>query len=114
MSNSQQRIEQLVSKFSADLAALAAEMASETITGVLGGKALKPSATGIKRDPKSIEVLAGQFTAFVKKHPGLRIEQINKQMGSSTKALALPIRKLIAGGVVKTKGEKRSTLYYVK
>ena len=46
------------------------------------------------------------------KHPGLRIEQINKQLGTTTKDLALPIRKLIAEGALKTKGEKRSTAYF--
>ena len=51
-------------------------------------------------------------SSFVTKHPGLRIEQINKQLGTSTKDLALPIRKLIADGVIKTKGKKRSTTYF--
>ena len=46
------------------------------------------------------------------KHPGLRIEQINKEIGTSTKDLALPIRKLVAEKRVKVKGKKRSTTYY--
>ena len=45
-------------------------------------------------------------------NPGLRIEQINKQLGTTTKDLALPIRKLIAEGALKAKGEKRSTTYF--
>ena len=52
--------------------------------------------------------------SFVAKHPGLRIEQINKELGTSTKDLALPIRKLIAEGQIKTKGKKRSTTYFAK
>ena len=31
----------------------------------------------------------------MKAHPGLRIEQINKELGTLTKDLALPIRKLL-------------------
>ncbi len=46
------------------------------------------------------------------KNPGLRIEQINKQLGTTTKSLALPIRKLVAEKRVKTKGAKRSTAYF--
>jgi hypothetical protein len=42
----------------------------------------------------------------------MRIEQINKQLGTTTKDLALPIRKLISEGALKTKGEKRSTQYF--
>ena len=53
-----------------------------------------------------------RFHAYVMKHPGLRIEQINKQLGTTTKDLALPIRKLIADGALKAKGEKRSTTYF--
>ena len=53
-----------------------------------------------------------RLLTFVSKHPGLRIEQINKQLGTTTKDLALPIRKLIADGAIKTKGEKRSTTYF--
>jgi hypothetical protein len=41
-----------------------------------------------------------QFAAFVKAHPGLRIEQINKELGTTTKDMALPIRKLIAEGMI--------------
>ena len=45
-------------------------------------------------------------------HEGLRIEQIHKELGTTTKDLALPIRKLIAEKRIKTKGQKRSTTYY--
>lgn len=47
------------------------------------------------------------------KNPGLHIEQINKRLGTSTKDLGLPIRKLVAEGVLKPKGEKRSTSYFL-
>jgi hypothetical protein len=67
---------------------------------------------GAKRTADELDNLAETFHSFVAKHPGLRIEQINKQLGTSTKDLALPIRKLIAEGALKTKGEKRSTTYF--
>ena len=69
---------------------------------------------GVKRRPEDLEALCNQLAAFVKSHPGLRIEQINKELGTSTKDLALPIRKLIAEGQIKTKGKKRSTTYFAK
>jgi predicted transcriptional regulator len=59
-----------------------------------------------------LDKLQDKFFSFVKDNPGLRIEQINKQLGTSTKDLALPIRKLIAEGEIKAKGEKRSTTYF--
>lgn len=69
---------------------------------------------GEKRDPKLLDEVQATFVAFVKKNPGMRIEQINKQLGTTTPDLQLPIRKAIAAGEVKTKGVKRSTTYYIK
>jgi hypothetical protein len=67
---------------------------------------------GAKRTAADLEALSQQFASFVKANPGLRIEQINKELGTSTKDLALPIRKLVSTGVVNTKGKKRSTTYF--
>ncbi|HSR97741.1 MAG TPA: hypothetical protein VLM79_11860 [Kofleriaceae bacterium] len=67
---------------------------------------------GAKRTAADLEALSQQFASFVKSNPGLRIEQINKELGTSTKDLALPIRKLVSTGVVSTKGKKRSTTYF--
>ena len=67
---------------------------------------------GVKRRPEDLEALCNQFATFVKSHPGLRIEQINKELGTTTKDLALPIRKLIAEGRITAKGQKRSTSYF--
>lgn len=66
---------------------------------------------GHKRDPGALEALQAKLVGFVAKHPGLRIEQINKELGTTTKELQLPMRKLIAEGQVKAKGSKRSTTY---
>ena len=67
---------------------------------------------GAKRTPGDLEALSEKFASFVKASPGLRIEQINKELGTTTKDLALPIRKLIADGVINAKGQKRSTTYF--
>jgi hypothetical protein len=67
---------------------------------------------GAKRSAEDLEALSTKFAAFVKSHPGLRIEQINKELGTTTKDLALPIRKLIADGKITAKGQKRSTTYF--
>lgn len=71
----------------------------------------KPRAFAAKRAPEDIESLMNQFWIFVKNNPGLRIEQINGQLGTSTKDLALPVKKLILARRIKTKGEKRATTY---
>jgi len=122
LNDTQSRVTKLVSRFQSDLVALASEIASQTIRDALvvngnghsNGHARGGSQKGQKRDPAVIAETGKRFVAFVAKHPGLRIEQINKQLGTTTKDLALPIRKLLADKAIKIKGQKRSTTYFVK
>jgi hypothetical protein len=78
-----------------------------------GARAGRPrGGRGAKRTAADLEVLSDKFASYVKANPGLRIEQINKELGTTTKDLALPIRKLIADGKISAKGQKRSTTYF--
>jgi hypothetical protein len=122
-----------VQGFVAQITELARRAALDTLESAFGGRGsrgggaapLAPIAAassgrvgrprggrGAKRTAADLEALSEQFAAFVKASPGLRIEQINKQLGTSTKDLALPIRKLISDGVITAKGQKRSTTYF--
>lgn len=121
MSDFQNEMNRVVADFVAQITELARAAARDMIDEALGagvkssfgglGRA-RGRGRGAKRSGDELDKLADQFHAFVTKHPGLRIEQINKQLGTTTKDLALPIRKLIAEGALKTKGEKRSTAYF--
>lgn len=71
-----------------------------------------PRSRGAKRGDDELEQLSTRFVQFVQANPGLRIEQINKQLGTTTAELALPIRKLVSSGGVTVKGQKRSTTYF--
>jgi hypothetical protein len=94
-------------------AALGRSAAASAVAAVTGGQVGRPrGGRGVKRTPADLEEVSGKFLAFVKSHPGLRIEQINKELGTTTKDLALPIRKLISEGQLKAKGKKRSTTYF--
>jgi hypothetical protein len=68
-------------------------------------------ASGVKRSPEDLQALQDRVHDFIAAHPGLRIEQINKQLGTRTNELALPLRKLIAAKLVRTSGHRRSTTY---
>lgn len=112
------QIQTLVDNFVQQLHAVWRQSALEAIGGVgtKNGKTPKLSfasgrAKGEKRAPEEIEALKEKFVAFISKNPGLRIEQINKELGTTTKELSLPIRQLLGDGVVKATGEKRSTTY---
>ena len=122
MSDLQTEMNRVVQGFVAQITELARRAAVDTLQAALGGKARvgrggavavgRPRGRGAKRTSDELDQLAEAFVSFVRNNPGLRIEQINKQLGSSTKDLALPIRKLIADGTVNTKGKKRSTTYF--
>jgi hypothetical protein len=131
MSDFQNEMNRTVQGFVAQITELARRAALDTLESAFGGRGGgRGAANGIaavaalgrlgrprggrsgKRTPEDLEALSQRFGAFVKANPGLRIEQINKQLGTTTKDLALPIRKLISEGALTTKGQKRSTTYF--
>jgi hypothetical protein len=131
MSDFQNEMNRTVQGFVAQITELARRAALDTLESAFDGRGPRSAANGAaiaavglgrigrprggrsgKRTPADLEALSDKFGSFVKANPGLRIEQINKQLGTTTKDLALPIRKLISEGAISTKGQKRSTTYF--
>jgi hypothetical protein len=115
----QRDMDRVVSSFVEQVTELARRAAIEQVQRALGAASAprlqrSRALRGGKRSPDDLARLRDQFVAFVSSNPGLRIEQINQQLETTTKDLALPIRKLIADGTIKTKGKKRSTTYFAK
>jgi hypothetical protein len=73
-----------------------------------------PRGRGAKRTPEELEQLTKRFHSYVQKNPGQRIEQLADGMGVSTRELNLPVKKLLAGKKLSTKGQKRATTYFAK
>ncbi len=133
MSDFQSQINKLVGEFVTQVTALARQAAMDTLTTALGSASAarrKGGAAGAvpvariasaagakrikgaKRPQAEIEGTRQRVLDFIKGNPGLRIEQINKQLGTQTRDLTLPLRKLIGAGQLRTEGEKRATTYY--
>ena len=131
MSDFNDQINKLVSDFVAQVSALAKRAAMDTLESALtggmpsGGRRGRPpggggaAALGGARRPKGAKRPAGEIEQtkarlydFIKSNPGQRVEQINKALGTTTKDLTLPLKKLIADKAVKTEGEKRATAYF--
>jgi hypothetical protein len=123
MSDFQNQMNRVVASFVTQITELARRAAIDTLEAALSGREARQAASasagpgrvrgrGAKRSPDELDKLAERFQVFVKENPGLRIEQINKQLGTTTKDLALPIRKLLAEGSIHAKGQKRSTTYF--
>lgn len=76
-----------------------------------------PAAQGAPRRrgrPPSPEIaaMAERIENFVRNHPGLRLEQIAREMGVESKVLKYPITKLLEAGTLRTEGQARGTRYY--
>jgi hypothetical protein len=135
MSDFQNEMNRVVQGFVAQITELARRAAIDTLESAFGGGGGGRSSSrgapvaaalsanlgrvgrprggrGAKRSSADLEELSERFASFVAANPGLRIEQINKQLGTTTKDLALPIRKLISESRIKAKGQKRSTTYF--
>lgn len=129
------RIRSRVEQFAEELSALIRDSAMETVREALGGGGSAPRRggrgagranvapgkvsnsrreKGQKRDPGEIERLTGRLLDYVKGNGGQRIEQIAAGMGTVTKELNLPVKKLIAQKALKTKGQKRATQYFAR
>lgn len=130
MSDFQTQMNAVVQGFVAQISELARQAALQTLESAFvgqngrGRKAASVLAVpssgpgrprggkGAKRTQADLDALAERVITFVKSKPGLRIEQINKELGTTTKDLALPIRKMVADGYLSAKGQKRSTTYH--
>jgi len=132
MSELNVQISGVVDNFVAQVTALARKAAMQTLESALSGgsfagpasrssKPAKPVGRavlavtklpkGAKRPAEQLEAIKAKLLEHIKSNPGQRVEQINQALGTTTKDLALPIKKLIADGEIKSKGEKRATTY---
>ncbi len=126
-SSVESEIHSRLESFVQDLTSLIRESAMELVSEALGDRGSSrrggarraagaaPSTRptkGAKRDPKVLAALTEKLGAFIKKTPGQRIEQIGKALGTPTKELALPVKKLISAKKISTKGQKRATTYF--
>ena len=120
------RIRDLLEEFATRIKEAALEEAFESLKSAMGGGAAptrrgpgRPKGSGAratrvkvaKRDPKELDALVGKLHTAIRSKPGQRIEEIARAMGTTTKELALPAKKLIAAKKIKTTGNRRATKY---
>lgn len=124
----QSEIQARVEAFANDLIALIQASALEVVQGALGASggvtrgrgsrgaiasfAAPSGGKGQKRDPQVIVAITAKLAAHIAKNPGQRIEEIGKALGTPTKDLTLPVKKLIESKQIKTKGQRRATTYF--
>ena len=129
MSNIDEEVREAVDSFVERLKNLIQRAALESVKTALNGG--KPAAHGgpkrqltgnrvatphyeasAKRSPAELAALIKRLHSHIVKHPGLRIEKIGDGLGVPTKALVLPVKRLIGEKKITTKGQKRATVYF--
>ena len=96
----------------APVAAKATKAAPAAILPPQGAGLQEAAAFGEKRPPAELAKLTEKLGEYIKAHPGLRIEPIGKALGTPTKELSLPIKKLLAAKKIRSEGQKRATEYF--
>jgi hypothetical protein len=79
------------------------------------GVAAKPAKPGkrIRRSADQLQDIGQMVVRLLQGNKkGLRVEHINKTLGTSTRQLMRPIQKLLAEGRLRKSGERRATTYY--
>jgi hypothetical protein len=102
--------EETVASFSAMLAA------GGTGTQATPRRSARPSrkSSGGKRTSEELATFKTTLLVFIKKNPGLRTEQIAKEIGASTKELQLPMLQLRNEKSIRMKGQKRAAQYFAR
>jgi hypothetical protein len=123
----QHQVNQRIQGFVNEITELARKAAYETLSAALTqgvpakspgrdagpGRALpfRPSKGG-KRSPDEIAATADRLLQYIRENPGQRMESIAAAMSSSTRELALPIKRLLRGRHIQVQGQKRATSYF--
>ena len=71
-----------------------------------------PTGRRIRRSAEDVEEVAEQVHGYVLAHPGSRLEEIGRGLGTDTAGLKLPIQGLLSTGRLRTEGRKRGTKYF--
>ena len=129
MSDVDNQIREQIEAFVNDLNQLVRQAALEAVAAALGGEGAPTVAArgrvtgfgralargrgkGAKRTAEELEGTRESVLDYVRRNPGQGVEQIAKALNVPSRDLVLPIRKLVAGGQLGTKGQKRATKYF--
>lgn len=82
------------------------------LSGASASSLTPVASTRGRRSQVDVENFGETLLAHVKKHPGQRGEQIAADLGTDTKTMRLPMKKLIDDGKVKTSGQRRGMCYF--
>lgn len=120
MATIEKEIRDRIQRFVNDMNDLVRRAAMEAVNTALAGSGRAARGVRIptggstgRRTPQALEAVQDRLLDYVRENPGLRIEQINEAIGTSTREVRRPLTKLLASGRLRREGEKRASRYYV-
>lgn len=123
MTNLQRKVNHTVQGFVAQVVELVRHAALESLQTAFAGPGAEvpapprgdpdPAAThlGRRRTPEDLDALAKRLAIVVRTNPGLRIAELAERLGTPTRKLSVPLRKLVAEGRIHARGRRRATTY---
>jgi hypothetical protein len=123
MSKLQTKVNRTVQGFVAQVVELVRHAALETLQTAFtapdpavpiaarGDREVAAGGPGRRRTPDDLDALARRLTMVVRTHPGLRIAELAERLGTPTRDLSVPLRKLVADGAIQPRGRRRATTY---
>lgn len=74
----------------------------------------EPPSSG-RRTRAQLECIAEELTALLKRRKGgLRMEELQHELGIASSDLEIPVRMALNYGWVKKRGQRRGTVYYIR
>ena len=118
MSDANRLIQLRIEAFTAELTRLVRDAAIQAVAEALELPAWKKRAAATaagkrrsRRTASQLAVTSQRLLEYVEQHPGLGVEAIARALSVPTKALTLPIRRLVAAGKLTASGQKRAARY---
>lgn len=72
----------------------------------------RPRARSEKRKPGALSDLRERIVQCVQRQPGLSVEELNRELGTTTEEVQQPLRMLLTRGVLRAEGELPATRYF--
>jgi hypothetical protein len=113
----QAALDQLIQTIREETVASFSEMLASGMTSVVTPtrrSARTSMKSGGKRTAEELAAFKTTLLGVITKQPGLRTEQIAKEIGASTKELQLPMLQLRDEKRIRMKGQKRAAQYFAK
>ncbi|MBI1944676.1 MAG: hypothetical protein HYS27_03210 [Deltaproteobacteria bacterium] len=102
-----------VESFAADITAVLQAAVADAVSSALGAKRAKATQPAARPGAGRSTVDAAALLREIARKPGLRVEEIAKNLGVPSKSLKAPVASLVKAKKLKKSGAARGTKYRV-